>query len=167
MLNISDDNEYKSFNLAFHIKPDAIPGLQIGAGVYHDTLTPEGLARTDELFLHSHVIYKSADWEWLNEGFLMRHEMRNNGIHWTPAAYSQLARQLNAFRPYVRFSYINAPESDLALGLIGATGLRWGPSVGVRYDFSSLTAFKLQYDHVRSNTERNYNEFTGQVSFTF
>lgn len=97
----------------------------------------------------------------------MRHEMRGDSTHWTPAAYAQLARQFNAWRPYVRFSYINAPEVDQALVVIEATGLRWGPSVGIRYDFSSLAAVKFQYDHVRLNTERNYNQFTSQVVFTF
>ena len=38
--NIFDDNDYKATNIGFKMRPDAIDGLQVGAGFYHDLLTP-------------------------------------------------------------------------------------------------------------------------------
>lgn len=167
VLNVQDDNEYKAVNLSVFVKPDAIPGLQTGVGIYHDTLTPTGLSRTDEWLLHGHVVYKNSTWEWLNEGFLMRHAPRHQSAHYTPAAYTQISRGFGKFRPYFRFSYIHAPDSDAALTLIGANGLRWGPSIGIRYDFSPMAALKIQYDRVQQSSDRNLNQFVSQVSFTF
>ncbi|HAM72247.1 MAG TPA: hypothetical protein DCM86_11445 [Verrucomicrobiales bacterium] len=167
VLNVNDDNEYKAFNLALTVKPDGLEGVQAGAGVYHDTLTPENLPRTDEFLFHGHIVYKNSTWEWLNEGFLMRHHERGGGTHWSPAAYTQVARAFGKWKPYARFSYVNATDADNALTLIGANGLRWGPSVGIRYDFSSLAAIKLQYDRVQQQSDRNLNQFTTQVAFTF
>lgn len=167
VLNVSDDNEYKSVNLALMVKPDSIPGLQAGIGAYHDTLTPDNLSRTDELLLHAHVVFKNSVWEFLNEGFLMRHSERLGPTHYTPAAYTQLARTFGKLRPFVRFSYVNAPDADPALSLIGANGLRWGPSLGIRYDFSDFAALKFQYDRVQRGGEGNINQFTSQLAFTF
>src|SRR5437870_7988114 len=45
VLNVKDDNDYKAFNLAFISKPDWLSGLQFGAGLYSDTLSPSTLPR--------------------------------------------------------------------------------------------------------------------------
>lgn len=168
VLNISDDNEYKCVNLALTIKPDGLPGWQAGVGAYHDTITPDNLSRTDELLIHGHVVFKNSLWEFLNEGLLMRHSERLGPTHYTPAAYTQLARNFGKLRPFVRFSYVNGPDADPALSLIGANGLRWGPSIGVRYDFSTLACLKFQYDRIQRGVgEGNINQFTTQLAFTF
>ncbi|HEV8603872.1 MAG TPA: hypothetical protein VGQ99_00820, partial [Tepidisphaeraceae bacterium] len=71
VLSVKDDNNYKAFNLAFISRPDWLTGLEFGAGVYNDTLSPQALPRISEIMLHSHLVYKNSDWEFLSEGYLI------------------------------------------------------------------------------------------------
>jgi hypothetical protein len=168
VLNVADDNDYKSFNLALFARPEGIRGLQAGVSGYYDTLTPDGIARTRQTLFSAHVVYQNAGWEILNEGFLLRHEPRGSGqTHTTTAFFNQLSRSFGPYRPYVRFQYLNASDHDPVLGLNHATGLRYGPAVGVRYDFSNMAALKLQYDYVLQRGTRDVSELTLQASFSF
>jgi hypothetical protein len=178
--NIFDDNNYKAFNIALAAKPEWAPGLQFGGGLYFDQLTPPGIARTDEYIIHSHLIYKNADWEFLSEAYAMNHQTKGGGNEWSDAFYVQLARKFGAFTPYVRFTYLNASVSDPVYQLIQDVGRHYGPSVGVRYDVSTFVALKLQYDFMNNSNEGYdlgptfnpihrgaYSQVTGQLSFTF
>jgi hypothetical protein len=195
--NVGDVDKYKAVNLAFIARPDAIPGLQLGAGVYHDTLTPTSNAgaaagtpflnpvgRTDELMFHAHVVYKHGPWEYLSEGYLVRHKSAGDVAHVTPAGFAQLAYKVNSLTPYTRFSYVNALNADRAWPFVGAAGLHYGPGVGLRWDFSTLAAFKVQYDLIHNSLAPNPafytlnggtlssvqgwdSMFTAQIAFTF
>ena len=43
----------------------------------------------------------------------------------------------------------------------------FGPSIGVRWDFSQLGAFKIQYDHTSHRGAASVNRVTTQLSFAF
>ena len=167
VLSISDDNHYKSFNMALIARPDWIQGLQVGVGAYFDRVTPDGQPRTDELILHAHAVYKSGPWEFLNEGYCVRHTPEGSTGATTPAFFSQLARKFGELTPYTRFSYVNASDNDAVWQLIGSNGLRYGPGVGLRWDFSRLAAFKVQYDFLKRRGSSDLSTITGQVCFTF
>ncbi len=168
VLNVTDDNDYKAFNVALYARPEGIRGLQVGVSGYYDTLTPEGMPRTQQSLFSAHVVYQNAGWEFLNEAFLLRHEPSHSGrAHYSTAFFNQLSRSFGPYRPYVRFQYLNASESDPVLGLAGAAGFHYGPAVGLRYDFSSFAALKLQYDYVIQERLRDVSELTLQASFTF
>ncbi len=167
VLNVSDDNGYKAVNFALLARPEGVPGLQLGAGVYFDRLTPDGQPRTDELLLHAHAVYKAGPWEILSEGYLVRHTPRGGRAATTPAVFAQVARKLGALTPYARFTFLNASENDPVWRLIGSNGLSYGPGVGLRWDFSSMAAFKVQYDfQVRRNLS-DLSTLTLQTCFTF
>jgi len=165
--NVTDDNDFKAVNVALIARPDWAPGLQMGISAYHDTLTPAGIPRTDQLILAAHVVYRTSRLEWLNEFVLLRHRSNGGEAHHTPAVYTQIAPRFGQFQPYVRYEYQNAPAGDPIFSSFGVVGVRHGPSVGVRYDFTDFAAFKIQYDHVRQENQSSANEITGQVGFTF
>lgn len=168
VLNVQDDNDYKAFNLALIARPEWLPGLQFGAGVYHDTLTPQGLPRTDETMLHGHFVYKNSLWEFLSEGYLIRHKPVEGSEHYTSAFFAQVARKFGAFTPYARFSYLNASQNDaIYTSILENGGVHYGPGLGIRYDFSTYAALKAQYDHSIDTGEKSSNEFTLQAAFTF
>ena len=99
---------------------------------------------------------------------LFRHAPSGTGqVHYTPAFYTQIARQFGPFRPFVRYQYFNAPATDPLFAHLGLSGLRHGPSVGLRYDFTELATLKLQYDHYFEPGNLRVNQFTAQVGFTF
>ena len=167
VLNISDNNGYKAFNLALVARPEAVPGLQAGAGVYFDRLTPDAQPRTDELMVHAHAVYQSGPWEFLSEGYFIQHSPRGGKTTTTPAFFTQLAHKFGAFTPYARFSYVDAAEDDAVWKLIGSNGLSYGPGVGLRWDFSTLAAFKVQYDFRKRHDLSDLSTLTLQACFTF
>ena len=168
VLNIKDNNSHKAINLAVFARPTRWPGLQGGTSVYHDRLTTEGLPDITQTIFAAHVVYTTPVFEWLNEGLLFRHSPSDTGqVHYTPAFYSQIAKQFGRFRPFVRYQYLNAPAGDPLLSYLGLSGLRHGPSVGVRYDFTDLATLKLQFDHYFEPGGRRVNQFTAQVGSTF
>ena len=167
VLSISDDNDYKAVNFALVARPDWVPGLQVGAGVYFDRLTPDAQPRTDELMLHAHAVYKAGPWEFLSEGYYVRHSPNGGNSATTPAFFTQLAHKFGTLTPYARFCYINASDNDAVWQLIGSNGLTYGPGVGVRWDFSALAAFKIQYDYKVRRSLSDLSTLTLQACFTF
>ena len=169
--NEIDNNKDKSINVALVAKPEWFPGGQFGVGAYHDALNPQGQPRTDEWIWNSHVVYHNTDWELLAEGFLIRHKASGGTEHYTPMGYVQAGRKFGKYTPYARFTYANASRNDsiytAALYSGAEEGLNYGPSVGLRYDFSTYVALKMQYDYVIQSGYKAANELTLQAAFTF
>lgn len=163
--NITDNNNGKAFNLGLFARPDWLPGLQIGASVYRDRLTPEGVSHISQTIFAGHAVYTTPKFEWLNEGILIRHNPRGQSSIHTVGFYTQVAKQFGKFRPYLRYQYLNVPASDPLFGT--DVGRRNGPSLGVRYDLSEFAALKVQYDHIDRRSHSTLNEFTMQASFAF
>ncbi len=183
------DNGRKAVNIALTSKPSWAPGFQFGAGFYHQDVSPQtavpgtgvegfdvvpsvSLATEDETIGNVSVIYNGRDgWTFLNEAFLIGHRPTGDTTHHTFAAYSEASKKLGAWTPYARFTYVNSPASDPVYNLIQTTGLRYGPTFGLRYDFTDYACLKLQYDLTyESSSEQEQaptNDVTFQVAFTF
>src|SRR5580700_6075408 len=71
--NFRDTNNGKSFNLALYSRPRGIPGLQVGFSIYHDCLTFSDNDDHGELISTVHAVYTNSNYEFLNEGMLVRH----------------------------------------------------------------------------------------------
>ena len=81
-----------------------------------------------------------------------------------------MSKHLGPWTPYARFTYVNSPASDPVYNLIQTTGLRYGPTLGLRYDFTDFACLKVQYDHNAEYDEQEAapaDEVTFQVGFTF
>ncbi len=167
VLNVADDNDYKAFNLGLQARPDWAPGWQFGVSAYHDKVTPAGLPRIDQTILAGFAVWQKPRWEWLNEVLWFRHDPVGGAATEATAAYTQMARQWGAFRPYLRYQYLYAERADLIFSNFGQAGLMHGPSVGLRYDFSDLAALKFQFDHFWQGSQPSINQFTTQLGFTF
>jgi hypothetical protein len=155
-------------NFGFFARPDAVPGLQVGTSFYHDKISDpeEGLQeRLGQTIVNAHVVYDDRKFEFLNEGFLIRHVREATGeVQNTTGFYSQISRQFrHAVRPYFRYQYINASTQSLFEDIL----LRHGPSVGVRYDFNAGLALKLQFDHTNRQGLDPLNGLQTQLAFTF
>ncbi len=166
--NVADGNSGKALNLELIAKPDWLPGSQFGAGVYHDFLSPENLPNADEWIFSAHAVYHRALWEFMAEGFLIRHRMSGDRAHYTPMFYAQAARKFGQFTPYARFTYSHASANDqIYTTILNQAGVHYGPSAGVRYDFSTFAALKLQYDYAFDTGYNRGSEVTVQAAFTF
>ena len=171
--NFQDTNNGKSFNFALYSRPRWLPGLQMGFSIYHDYLTFSDNINHGELISTVHVVYTNSNYEFLNEGMLVRHTGSITGapgVFHTPGFYTQFSRRFGKYRPYFRYSYVNAGVAepiygDPADGPI--VGRRNGPTLGLRYDLNDHAAFKLQYDRLAQRGQTSFNALETQFSFAF
>jgi hypothetical protein len=163
--SVTDENAGKAVNVALLMRPDGLRGFQAGVSVYHDRLTPARSSEIDQTIIAGHAVYQSTMFEWLNEGLVIRNTDRDTGrLFSTPGFYTQIARQFWMVKPYVRYQWVDAPPDDPYYADVGRM---FGPSIGVRYDFSQLGAFKIQYDHTSRRGAAAINGVTTQLSFAF
>jgi hypothetical protein len=171
--NSHDNNNGKSFNLALSARPGWVSGLDLGFSMYHDYLTFSDNINHSELISTVHVVYVSSTYEFLSEGMLVRHVGSSTGtpgVFHTPAFYGQLSRKFGSYHPYFRYQYINAGVNEPVYGdpTDGpVVGRRNGPSLGLRYDFTEHTAFKLQYDRLQERGVPSSDGVDTQFAFTF
>jgi hypothetical protein len=162
--NYVDENSHKAFNVALFAKPDRIPGLQVGFSAYHDVLTPGVPARIGETILAAHAVFIRTNFEWLNEALVIRHTPQGGRLYDTPGGYTQISKRFGSYRPYFRYQYLNAADSE---PLFPDIRLRAGPSLGVRYDPTDFVALKFQYDYTSLRANPAMNGLALQAGFTF
>jgi len=142
--NYVDENGHKAANIAIFARPDAISGLQVGFSLYRDVLSVPNLSKIDETITDAYAVLTRPRFEWLNEALMIRHTLHGDHVYETPAFYSQISERFGAYRPYLRYQYINASSQEPVFPQVG---LRTGPSAGIRFDATESVAFKLQYDY--------------------
>jgi hypothetical protein len=163
--NFYSDRSYKATNFAAYIRPERVEGLQIGGSFYHDHLTPPGLTHVDQNLPSAYVVYNTTIWEFMNEAVLLSNHLEGTPFTYrSPMAYTQLARKFGMYHPYFRYQYVNDRAADPVNIL---HGLYYGPSVGVRLDFTDYAAFKLQYNRLLKGNLPAANGLNAQVAFTF
>jgi hypothetical protein len=173
--NFMDLNNHKSVDFNIFARPEAVPGLQVGFSAYRDVLSPLNSARVGEAILDTYAVLTRSKFEWLNEGLLIRHAPeRLPRVFSTPGFYTQISEGLGSFRPYFRYQYVNAAANEpIFLPVYGVpVGLQYGPSAGIRYDFSESVATKLQYDYtdmrrVQGITQPAISQLGLQLTFAF
>src|SRR5580704_6275141 len=163
--NVVDDQNHKAFNLALFARPEAIRGLQVGFSAYRDMLAPVNSPKIGETILAAHAVYIRSQFEWLNEALVVRHSVVGTSqVFNTPGFYSQVSKQFGSYRPYFRYQYVNASNTE---PIFPDVHLRHGPSVGLRYDASESVALKLQYDYTALRGQAAISALALQVGFTF
>jgi hypothetical protein len=169
--NFYSDRNYKATNLAAYIRPERFSGLQIGGSWYHDGLNPAQAQNPLPLPLvlqnieSAHVVYFSSNWEFLSEGVLLsNHVTGMSSSYRSPMTYIQVARKFGIYKPYFRYQYVRDNPND-PINLL--KGTYYGPSVGMRVDFSNFAAFKLQFNHLYESNQLAGNGLNAQVAFTF
>ncbi len=163
--NEDSDTNHKAFNIAMFARPESIHGFQAGLSLYRDVLAPTNAPRIGETILAAHAVLIRPKYEWLNEAVLDRHApFGSKFVYNTPAFYTQVSKQFGMSRPYFRYQYMNAANSE---PVFPDVALRHGPSVGLRYDASESVALKLQYDYTFLRNQPGVNALNLQVGFTF
>jgi hypothetical protein len=162
--NEVDDENHKAYNLAMFARPEAVPGLQTGFSYYHDVLSPLNQPRIGESIYAAHAVLIRPRYEWLNEALLDRHVVFGARTYNTPGFYSQVSKQFGAYRPYLRYQYVNVANTE---PVFPDVQLRHGPSAGLRFDASESVALKFQYDYTFLRDQPGINELELQLGFTF
>jgi hypothetical protein len=79
-------------------------------------------------------------------------------------AYTQIARAFGIYKPYFRYQYVRDNVND-PINLL--KGTYYGPSVGLRIDFATYAAFKLQFNHLYQSSQSAGNGLNAQIAFAF
>jgi hypothetical protein len=162
--NKLDENNRKSTNFGFYVRPQRLRGFQAGFSWYNDRLMPDGLPRIAENIYSVHAIYQTPRLEFLNEAIVVSHLPEGGRRYNTSGWYSQISPTLRYFRPYLRYQYVNANVNE---PIYSDVGLVHGPSVGLRFNMSEFAAFKVQYDRNMYRDQSATNGLGGQLSFAF
>jgi hypothetical protein len=168
--NSTDGNNSKAVNVNISAKPEWGHGLDMGFSVRHDYLSDVNNLHVSELIPVVYVVYTDSKYEFLNEASLIRHAMPGGPVFHTSAFYSQISRGFGPYRPYFRYSYVNAPETDPIYGNdteIPEVGRINGPTLGLRYDFTPHSAVKVEYDREGMDGQKSTNGASAQFAFTF
>lgn len=161
------DNNTPSVNVALVMRPERWDGLQLGTSLYRDRLTLQDTTRApiDEIVGGAYALYKTDAVELLGEWLGVRHRSRADGAaNLSRGWYAQASRRFRALRPYVRYDYVDVPNSDQLFAFLGR---RSGPTGGVRWDFDALAALKVQTSHLQQTMRPTMNRIDAQVSFMF
>lgn len=171
--NTQDTNNGKSVNFALSSHPSWVSGLETGFSIYHDYLTFSDNINHGELISTAWIAYNSSNYEFLNEAMLVRHDHTMTGapgVFHTPGFYTLFSRRFGKYRPYFRYSYLNAGVNEPIYGDPAdgpVVGRRNGPSLGVRWDFNEHAAVKLQFDRSARRALPSSNALETQFSFAF
>ena len=165
-----DINDNRAWVATVFARPTSIYGLQFGASVYRDKLTPQPGQNFDETITSAHLVYTKEHPEILSEFANSHHrDVLTDRTFNSQAFYVQFAYRLpwqdNKWKPYYRFEYIHKPESDPVF--TGVSDLV-GSTLGVRYDITDYAAFKGEYRSTRLGVgqPRSDGAFL-QTAFTF
>ena len=162
-----EENNGNEITAGFFIKPDWLSGLNAGGSFYHDHINPDGSNLHIEQSIGSaHLVYSTPRFEFMNEGFIIRHQVSETGqLFTTPAFYSLISQKIGErWRPYFRYQYINAPPGE---PVFPDVGLHWGPTAGLRFDANDYIALKAQYDRTFRRALPAFNNVLAQVAFRF
>ena len=162
-----DSNGARAWLANLFLRPDRLYGLQVGGSIYRDTLTPDN-RRFTEWIAAAHLAYLREDPEIIAEYARVRHTASDGIRTNSDAYYVQIAYRLSGassqMKPYYRYERMNVPAGEpIFTDTPGLTG----NTVGLRYDFSELAAFKIEYREMRRTRSPGTRGLFGQVSFTF
>ncbi|MBZ5637080.1 MAG: porin [Acidobacteriia bacterium] len=163
-----DINNNRAWLVNLFVKPDRLFGLQAGASLYRDKIGV-GSRNFDEWISSGHLVWAKENPEFIAEFANVNHtETGRLGSFNSQAYYVQFGYRLPEFgqrwKPYYRWEYIHIPSSDPVF--IGVQDLA-GSTLGMRYDISTFSAFKLEYRNQRRPGLPRINGIFAQTSFTF
>ena len=165
-----DSNDNRAWVANVYARPSRFYGLQVGASVYRDKLTPQPGQNFGEWITAADLVWAKEKPEFLAEYANVHHRDEATANTWdSQAFYVQLAYRLpwwqSKWKPYYRFEYIHKPEDDPTL--LNVLDLS-GSTLGVRYDITNYAAFKGEYRNTRHGVDQpRVNGAFFQTSFTF
>ena len=163
--NFVDEGNGKAINFAVYAQPEKLSGFRTGLSIYHDILHPAALPQTDQTIFTLHAVYVGSKLEFLNEGALVRHSLKDmSRVFYDPTFYSQFSWRFGKTRPYFRYDYLNVPGDE---PIFGSLGRRNGPSIGVNHHLSNYVILKVQYGRLFESTLGSTNTVQSQLSFAF
>ena len=166
-----DANDQKALNAYLRLKPVSIPGLAFGGNIYLDKIPPDSSIDSrngdiNERILGAYLVYLQGRYEFLSEMCHIQHyDKVRRKYHDTLGFYLQGAYQIDSFKPYYRFDFTDIAEGDPYYSP-GFYSLR-KHTLGLRWDFSSWSALKVEAGLLDWMGKSNARSFTTNLAFYF
>lgn len=168
--DFGDVNNNRAWLVNLFVRPDYLFGLQVGASVYRDEISPPTGLKSREWIQSGHIVWRKENPEIISEFFNVSHTtiagrpLTFNSQAWYAQVGYRLPGMLSLWKPYYRFEYIHIPRGDTIFAGIPSLA---GSVLGLRYDISNFAAMKLEYRNNRRPDEPRVNGIFAQTSFTF
>lgn len=165
-----DANRHRAVIAALHSRPPRFQHLQVGGAVYLDRASTADDEEIDERILSAHAVWTAESPEVIAEYARVRHEpvderKESTSDAWYVQVGYRLPGDLDRLKPYGRLERIAVPADD---PLFASPDISHrGRIVGVRYDFATLAALKLEYRREHFAQESWANSLWLQAAFTF
>jgi hypothetical protein len=166
-IQLTDDlNDSKMVALELVWLPSAVPDLAVGANfVYDDIPSDPGVrGKLDEYIAGGYVVYTGRPLEIHVEGQYIRHEAGSS--YNSLGGYAQISYKIGDWTPYYRFDLLEVDGDDPFYAELPEAIDTRQHSLGVRFDWTSFLALKLEYQRVDS-TGRNANVAAAQAALRF
>ena len=172
-IQITDDlNDSKMVGLALVWRPSDVPDLAVGINFVWDEIPgdsrgPPAVARRrlDEYIAGGYVIYTGRPLEVLVEGQYIRHHQPGSGYD-SLGGYAQISYKSGDWTPYYRFDLLQVDDDDPYYAQIPEAIDTRTHTAGIRFDWTSFLALKLEYQRVYS-TGRNANIAAVEAALRF
>jgi hypothetical protein len=143
-----DINSERAWALNLKYRPTAINGLDTGIGVYSDRVSPLAGPEVDEKIYSAYFALDRQSPEVIVEFLHSDHDaVTGSASGGMDAYYAQVAYRLNGMRqavkPYLRIENTDIDASDPLLSPLNQDYK--AAIAGVRYDFATAAALKLEY----------------------
>jgi hypothetical protein len=166
---IKDNDKYKSFTGAIHIKPG--DKFRLGMSFYNDVISKGAEVEGKPMFwkVNQHIYTASVSrfakkFEMIAEGTLAINHTDTTGSRQTFASYIYAGYRLkNKIVPYVRFDNLHYQEGEIFYNKNNATAI----VAGIRYELNYLAVVKIEYQHQHSELLNNTNQVTAQFAIGF
>jgi hypothetical protein len=97
--NFLSDRNAKATNVAAYIRPERVPGLQIGGSWYHDRFYPTREAGVTQNIESAYMVYLSPNSEFLNEAVMLSNNQDGTVEPFrSPMSYVQAARKFGIYK---------------------------------------------------------------------
>jgi hypothetical protein len=150
------------------VQPGDLLGFRVGGGVYLDDVETGGGAHANERITSGHAVWDRGSLDLVGEYIRVRHRAVGSGSAVTSDAVYlhagvKLRGELRAFMPYARWERMNIGEGDAVFtGVVTDYEALLG---GVRYDFSSYSALKIEYRDEKFDGAASVGRLFIQASF--
>jgi len=156
----------------FRLAEDMESGLQIGIHGYVDSLTSytngtsQKLAQSDVKMLGGYILYDTDTWSLLSEYYHFDNTTKFNsvsgfdsaGTHKSNLGFLQVGYTINGnWFPYVRYEKAKLDQNDVYFAFQNGGFSYDRALVGLRYNFDSRSAFKIELSKTKLNSGTTLN----------
>jgi hypothetical protein len=165
-----DVNNHRALLLQLGFRHDALYDLQIGGAAYIDRVPVEDEPDLDEQIFSAFVVLSKETPEILGEFFFVQHQDDFTGNDTESTSYYvQAAYRLPwvdaKFKPYVRYEDMSIDDQDRAFAGEVPDLRRF--VAGIRFDFASMAAIKLEGRRFNENDGDDIDEIYAALNFVF